>query len=234
MRRTKPPYVRRPAALAAIEEGVGRATELGRPAIYTYGLGRGSFGYYTVAALSILRYIARLCASTETRLIVPTGGDERSYQVRPVAVDIIRNAFREAGKPELFNEDDIPFFSGMQFAYGMSVVGLLLSEKPGFFMMSGNYGADIMMMAETGANVGALTITTSTFASYAACMAGVSDYMMLGEETPAAGAYLSKDPGQIASLRLGDIFKILTIGIVIVGAILRQFGNDFLRQLLGT
>jgi len=232
IRRERLPFIRRPAALDAIEEGIGRATEMGRPAIYTYGLSRGMFSYYTVAALSILRYVARMCAATETKLIVPTGGDEQSYAVRPVALEIIQNACREAGKPELFNADDVPFFSGMQFAYGMSTVGLLLSESPGFFMMSGNYGADIMMMAETGMNVGAMTITTTTSLSYAACMAGVSDYMMLGEETPAAGAYLSKDVGQIASLRNGDIFKIASILVVIVGSIILQFGIKILSDIL--
>jgi len=233
IRRGKIAYVRKPASLSVIDEGIGRATEMGKPAVFLYGLSRGMFEQYTVAAFSILSYIARICAETDTQLIVPSGGDEASYITRPVAVEIVRNAYREAGKPELFNEELVPFYSGLQFAYGMSVVGLLLSKKPGFFMMSGNYGADIMMMAETGMNVGSFTITTTTDVSYTACMAGVSDYMMLGEETPAAGAYLSKDPSQLASLSTGDYFKIAAIIVIALGSILLTLGDKTIVTLLG-
>ena len=50
------PKIRKIAGLEAIEEAVGRATEMGRPIAYTTGLGgiRDQVYYQTVAGLSIL------------------------------------------------------------------------------------------------------------------------------------------------------------------------------------
>ena len=112
MGQAKLPYIRRVPALDAIEDAIGRSTEMGKPVVCSYGL--GGFDYWTVAGLSILGYVAKICAETDTRLIVPTGGSSDSYIVREAAVDLVRNAYTAAGRPEAFNEDDMPFLSGEQ------------------------------------------------------------------------------------------------------------------------
>jgi len=77
MRRKKLPYIRRVAAIDAIYEAVGRATEMGKPVLCSYG--RGGFGYAVIAAMSILGHVAKTCAETNTRLLVPTGGSHTGY-----------------------------------------------------------------------------------------------------------------------------------------------------------
>ncbi|NIQ06719.1 MAG: hypothetical protein GWO20_13625, partial [Candidatus Korarchaeota archaeon] len=54
------PKIRRIPGLEAIEEAVGRATEMGRPIAYTTGLGgiRDQWYYQTIAGLNILGYTA--------------------------------------------------------------------------------------------------------------------------------------------------------------------------------
>jgi hypothetical protein len=227
-------FVRRVAGLDAIDESLGRATEMGKPVAFTYGQASGMFDYWTVAALSILAHVSHICAASDTRLIIPTGGSQGSYIVRPVAVDIVRTAYEAEGKSEKFDEKDIPFLSGEQFAWGTGFAGILLSERPASTIITGASGADVMMHAEISNQIGALTITSGSYIANVAVMACASDYIMIGEEVPAAGAYLSQERAQLASIRTQDVYKFIAVGLLILGWILVQAGNTIVTQILTT
>ena len=228
------PYIRRVAGLDAIEDAVGRSTEMGKPVVASYGWAFGSFDYWTVAGLRILSHVAKLCASTNTRMIVPTGGSTGSFIVRPVAVEIVKNAWAAEGRPEGFNENDMPFLSGSQFAMGSGYAGILLTERPGSMILAGSSAADAMMIAETSNQVGAITITSPTYIGNVAALACASDYVMIGEEAIAAGSYLSQDPAQLASIRTQDIYKFIGIGLIILGWILSMMNNTIIQDILAT
>jgi hypothetical protein len=57
---------------------------------------------------------------------------------------------------------------------------------------------------------------------------------MLSEEQPAAGAYLSRDPAQLASIRVQDIYKFIAIGFMLLGLIAINVGSDIINRLLST
>lgn len=228
------PYVRRVPGLDAIEDAVGRSTEMGKPVVNSYGWAFGGFDYWTVAGLSILSYVADMCVKNDTRMIVPTGGSTGSFIVRPVAVDIVRLAYESQGKGDQFNENDMPFLSGSQFAMGTGFAGILLTERPGSMILTGGSAADAMMIAEVSNQVGAITITAPTYMGNVAAMACASDYIMIGEEVTAAGAYLSQEPAQLASIRTQDIYKFIAICLIAIGWLLIQSGNDLLIQLLSS
>jgi len=228
----KAPYIRRVPALDAIEDAVGRATEMGKPVVCSYGC--GGFDYWTIAGLSILGYVAKICAETDTRLIVPTGGSSDSYIVREAAVDLVRNAYTVAGKPEQFTEEDMPFLSGEQYAYTPGYVGILVRERPGTTIMTGSHWSEAMNIAEMANAVDSITITAGCYTSNMAALACASDYIMLGEEQPAAGAYLSRNPSQIASIRVQDIYKFIAIGAILLGLVAVNLGSDIINRLLST
>jgi len=232
MGQAKAPYLRRVPALDAIEDAVGRATEMGKPVVCSYGC--GGFDYWTIAGLSILAYVARICAETDTRLIVPTGGSHDSYIVREAAVDLVKNAYTVAGKPEQFTEEDMPFLSGEQYAYTPGYVGLLVRERPGTTIMTGSHWSEAMNIAEMANAVDSITITAGSYTSNMAALACASDYIMLGEEQPAAGAYLSRNPSQIASIRVQDIYKFIAIGAILLGLVAVNLGSDIINRLLST
>lgn len=233
MRKKELPFIRRVAAIDAIDDAVGRSTEMGRPVLVSYGI--GDFSYSLIAALSILGHVSRICADTDTRLIVPTGGGHTSYLARELAVDIVRTQYVLAGKPEMFREDDMPFLSGEQYSYTAGYVGILVREHPGSVIMTGSHASEAMNIAETANLVGAITITSGTYVSNMAALACASDYIMLMDEQPAAGAYLSKDREQLATIRVQDIYKVLAMTLVVVGLILLNvFGSGFFLDLLST
>ena len=63
-------FVRKIAGLDAVDEAIGRATEMGKPILYVTGLG-GIDSMATLASINILGRIAKKIAEYETPLIVP-------------------------------------------------------------------------------------------------------------------------------------------------------------------
>jgi hypothetical protein len=223
-------YIRRVPGLDAIEEAIGRSAEMGKPVVCSFGI--GDFNYWTMAGLAILSHVATLSARAGTRLIVPTGGSDSSLIVRPVAEEIVRNAYLLEGKEEAFDSNDLPFLSGQQYAYTGGYVGILQRTRPASVIMTGDHYSEAMNIAETSNAIGAITITSGGYISNVAALACASDYILIGEEAPAAGAYLSKEPPLRASIRAQDIYKALSLILIIGGLILMTAGSDIVVQLL--
>ncbi len=234
MRSKKEIHLRRVPGLDAIEEAIGRAAEMGKPVVSSFGIAGSGFDYWTLAGLAILSHVAEICVKSGVRLIVPTGGSDASLIVRPVAEEIVRTAYVVQGKPDEFNPDDVPFLSGQQYAYVGGYVGILQRARPAAVIMSGYHASDAMNIAETSNAIGAITISSGAYVSNTAALACASDYILIGEESPAAGAYLSKDPAQRASIRVQDIYKGLAIGLMILGLVLFAAGSDVIVRLLQT
>ncbi|MBL7223973.1 MAG: hypothetical protein ISS72_08970, partial [Candidatus Brocadiae bacterium] len=62
-------FIRKIAGLEAVDEAIGRATEMGRPVYFVHGLG-GVGGLATIAAVNILARVARRAAEYDTRVRV--------------------------------------------------------------------------------------------------------------------------------------------------------------------
>lgn len=224
--------IRRVPGLDAIEEAVGRCAEMDKPVICSYGL--GGFTYWTLAGLAILAHVAKLAAKTGTRIIVPTGGSTESLIVRPVAEEIVETAYITEGVEDQYNPEDLPFLSGQQYAYVGGYVGIMQRVRPGAVIMTGSHWSDAMNIAETSNTVGAVTITSGSYISNVAALACASDYILIGEEAPAAGAYLSEDPAQRASIRVQDIFKWISLGLMALGLLAYNAGSEIILNLLST
>jgi hypothetical protein len=79
-----------------------------------------------------------------------------------------------------------------------------------------------------------MVISGADYLSNVACLAASSDYVMIGEEMLAAGAYLSKDPGQLATIRTQDLVKTALIGILVVGLVVLALGSDVVKVFLSS
>ncbi len=89
----KVPYIRRVPAIDAIEEGIGRATELGKPVIASPGMSPRGIDTSTAAGLSILSHVSQLAARNDLKLIAPLGGSSESYTTMELARDIVESAW---------------------------------------------------------------------------------------------------------------------------------------------
>jgi hypothetical protein len=226
---TYSPKIRRIAGLEAIEEAVGRATEMGQPIAYTTGLGgiRDQYYYQTVAGLSILGHTAELAAKYGAKLLYfpydPT--------IMPMAHEVMEQGYIRAGKQDAFNPNDIQYLGGDQFPWAFGVLGIMYREKTAANIHMGPFWAESLILAEGGFYTGAIQVAGTANYHQIHFFVVASDYALIGEELMAAGAYLSKDPTQIGSLWGADISKLTVIAITVIGVILTAAGitalNDF-------
>lgn len=219
-KRNRDMFIRRIAGLDAVDEAVGRSTEMGRPILFTFGIG-GLTDLATLAALSILRRIAKRSAQYETRLIIPNCDPI----VMTAAQETVKQAYMEAGRPDLYREDDITFLTADQFGYAAGVDGILIREKPGTVFLQGTFYAEALILAETGHSVGAIQIAGTSMVTQLPFFVAACDYTLLGEELYAASAYIDRDPQLLGSLKSEDIAKIGIIFVLAAGAVLGTLGG---------
>jgi len=207
-------YIRPIAGLSAMNEAVGRATEMGRPVLYVPGIADMD-DIQTIASIVILSEVAKLAASYDTRIIVPT----KTPIVFPVAEETVRNAHADAGRPDAFKKDDVRFLSDDQFAFTAGVTGIMLREKPATNIYMGAFWAESLILAETGFLAGAIQIAGTANVSQLPFFVAACDYTLIGEELYAASAYLSKQPQLLGSLKGSDAAKLLWGGIILLGVL---------------
>ena len=212
-------FVRRIAGLEAIDDAVGRATEMGKPVLYVPGLSSIS-DVATLASLNILGRVAAKIARYDTRIIVPN----RDPVVMPVCQEVVREAFAEAGRPDAYREDDIFYITFSQFGFVAAVDGIMLREKPATNFYLGMFWAESLILAETGAATGAIQIAGTDAVTQLPFFITACDYTLIGEELYAASAYLSREPLQLGSLKGQDWAKFLLASLIVIGVIAASMG----------
>jgi hypothetical protein len=214
-RKGKNLFVRRIAGLDAVEEAVGRATEMGKPIIYVPGLGSVA-DIATIASLNILGEVAKKVAQYDSALLVPN----RDPIVYTVAREMVKEAYTKAGRPDAFRADSVFFITSEQFAYAAAVDGLMAREKPATNFFLGTFWAESLILAETGASTGAIQIAGTDSVFQLPFFITACDYTLIGEELYAASAYLSREPLLLGSLKGQDYGKIVIIAVAVIGSAL--------------
>lgn len=220
-------FVRRIPGLEAVDEAIGRATEMGRSILYILGLG-GVDGPATIAGMTILGQVARRTADYETPLRVPC----IDPIVLNVAREIVKTSYLDEGRPDAYNEENIFFLSNEQFAYAAGVDGMMIREKPAAIFLQGSFAAESLLMAETGNSIGAIQIAGTDSEHQLPFFIAACDYTLIGEELYAATAYLSRDPMFLGSLKGQDWGKVVIFAAIVIGVILELSGVSWITSLL--
>jgi hypothetical protein len=207
-------HVREIAGLRAIEEAVGRATEMGRPCLFVPGL-QDMNEIPTVAGISVLSHVARIAADYDATIEVPTS---RSL-VMTAARETVQAAYLSAGRPEAYSDDRIYYVTEEQFPYVAYLTGYMVREKPAACFYAGTFFAESLILAETGNSIGAIQIAGTAEASQLPFFVAACDYTLIGEELFAASAYLSGDPHQLGSLKGQDAGKLLAAVLLTIGSL---------------
>lgn len=228
-RRGRQLFIRRIPGLAAIDEAVGRATEMGRPILFVPGL--SSLDITTLQALAILSHVVRSAARYRSRVIVPTA-DSVIYTV---SEEVARDAYTHEGVPEQFQPTDIRYLSDQQFAFASGVVGILTREQIASAFYFGSFAAESLILAETGHNAGAIQVAGTPSTTQIPFFIAACDYTIIGDEFYAASAYLSREPTLLGSLVGQDIGKALIVATIVLGIALSTFlgSANFLMRWFG-
>jgi len=220
-------YIRPIAGLEAVDDAVGRATEMGKPIMYIPGI-LDMDNIQTIASMIILGRVARKAAEYETAILVPC---TRSI-VMSAAQETVKEAYLEAGRPDAYDADKIQYLTDDQFGYAAGVDGMMLRENPGAIFYLGAFYAESLILAETGHSTGAIQIAGTAQPSQLPFFVTACDYTLIGEEMFAASAYLSREPLLLGGLKGQDWGKAIIIIIILVGVLMVTLGfNDIIGWL---
>ncbi|HPR23472.1 MAG TPA: hypothetical protein PK991_12315 [Candidatus Sabulitectum sp.] len=219
-KRGKELFIRRIAGLTAVEDAVGRATEMGRPVLYIPGI-MDMDDIQTIASMVILGRVAARTAEYGSPLVVPTC---RSV-VMSVAQEVVKASYIQAGRPDAFIKENISYLTDDQFGYAAGVDGIMVRERPAAIFMLGTFYAESLILAETGRSVGAIQIAGTAMPSQIPFFVAACDYTLIGEELFAASAYLSKEPKLLGSLRGQDVAKLFFMVVITLGVIAATVGE---------
>jgi len=210
----RPIRIRRIAALEAVDNAVGRATEMGRSILFVPGI-QDMDNIQTVAGLTMLGRVAKTAAEYDATIEVPTC---RSL-VMEAARDTVRASYFSAGRADGYSADRITYITDDQFGYVAHVVGSMVREKPATCFYMGCFFAESLIFAETGNAIGAIQIAGTAESSQLPFFVAACDYTLIGEEFFAASAYLSGEPAQLGTLRGQDVGKFAVVVLIALGVL---------------
>jgi len=214
--------MRRIAGLNAIEEAIGRATEMAAPILYTPGWGGDIQRPTTIASMNILSHVAKLTAGYNCQLIYPT----HDPVIMSVAQEVVKEGYAKAGYPDRMRPDDIQYVSSSQFGYAAAVDGLISRSKPASIFLLGTFEAESLILAETGNTVGAIQVAGTDSTIQLSFFIVACDYTLIGEELFAASGYLSQNHSILASVRAQDMMKILIAVLLIIAVVWATLDPD--------
>ncbi len=223
----KLPYIRKVGGLDAIDEAIGRATEMGRPVHFGPGLSDVNEAQ-TLAAMGILDYVATKTARQDVPLIVTNN----KIMVQSVSEEIVKNAYTMERKQDSYNPDNVRYLSDQQFGYATGVTGILRREKAATNILIGAFWAESLIFTQTGYEIGAIQIAGTANTHQIPFFVASCDYCLMGDEIYAASAYLTQESVLLGSLVASDWVKLGLIFVLIIGAGFIFTGNDGLAKLL--
>jgi len=209
-------FLRDIPGLKAVEEAVGRSTEMGKPVLYVPGI-MDMDQVETVAGIIVLGHVSKMTARYETTLNVPVS---RAI-VMKAAQEVCKESYLVEGRPDMFHEDMVHYLTDEQFAYAAGVNGIMVREKPAACMYMGKFYAESLILAETGNSIGAIQIAGTASQAQIPFFVTACDYTLIGEEFFAASAYLSQRPELIGGIKGQDMIKVIVIGFILGGVIFR-------------
>ncbi len=223
--------LRKVQGVTVIEEGVGRAIEMGRPVHWTEGHPLGSKLYdsngpYLVAGLAILNYVTSLCARLKARLIVDIGHTE----LYPLVHELVRSNFMAEGALDRYVEDDIQLMP--EQSYAIALAGRMVRNSIGCHVQTGYFWSqDMSLIPEVAQGLGAYVVTGAQVESIPYTIM-YSSSVFIADEFFAAAAGITGDPIDVGGMMGCEGAKLAAIVLIVVGAVLATLWNNWLTTLI--
>ncbi len=210
-------------ALGKMEEAIGRATEMGKPVHWSYGM--GAFDAQYLAAFVLLEYAASLCAKYDTRMIISIYLPE----VVPMTEEILRKAYTEQGKLDSLHPEDVRFWGG---SHNPAMIGTISREQVAGNFMIGSLFHESVLSIEAAARYNAIQVMGTQNTHQLPFIAAGCDAIFIGAEMFAAAAQLEPTPVRVGSVWAADVLNGVFVVLMILGALLVTVGNTSLKTLI--
>ena len=216
----KIPYIRKLAALEAIDEGIGRAVEEGRRA--HFGLPNANpSSPAALAGLSIMEYFATKAAQAELPVTYTTAGNVIGLMIME---GTLRETYAAEGKIDLY--DNPEFFQlrlfavgrgpGVSDTYALALSTHMMRENTGFNCLGVGLPKQQLLVGEANQIVNSFSVCSYPIVNKVEWAIIGFDYVLLLQESFAAGAILSKDPKQLAHIFGLDIATWAVLAFVVI------------------
>jgi hypothetical protein len=216
-------------AVQAIEEMVGRGTEMGRPVHFCPGDSTtlvGSKAPMILAGLAICKHVAELAAKYDAEMFATVASKDGPYLLVMIE-DIMRQAYLEAGKPEKFRPGEtVRFVSDQQHGLTSAMAGIYQREQVAATVLVGGWAGATVNMIGSAHAAGAMVLYGTCRQAQLMWAIALADYVLITEEIFAAAAQLSEEPIQLGSIAAQDIAKWVAVAIGGLGFILAAAGMN--------
>jgi hypothetical protein len=207
-------FIRKIAGIEAVDEAIGRATEMGRKVYFVPGI-QDMDNVQTIAGITILGRVARIAAEYEADLQVPVSRSLVMVSCR----EVTKEAYLKSGRPDSYYDDRVYYVTDDQFGYAAAIDGLVTRERPATMFYMGCFYAESLLLAETGNSIGAIQIAGTAEPTQLPFFVASCDYTLIGEELFAASAYMSREPRLLGSLKGQDVGKAIIVTALLVGVV---------------
>lgn len=224
----KTAYLRELPAVAAIPEAVRRATEMGRAVFYSPGgksITHGTYGAATMAGLTILRYVSKLCAEARTPMEIYICGAASM----PIAAEAVRLGTIESGNPDEEARQKIHYIGEAENELVMGAA--MIREKAGASIQFGDAGSTTLLVISAAAYAGIFQIMGNT--QEQPWLPAMCDYFVMCDGPQAAAAYVSGEAETTNTILGTDILKIGVVVLIMIGVVLQLAGINVTTLLMG-
>jgi hypothetical protein len=217
--RMVPAYRRLRRAIGlAVEDGKRLHVSLGNASVLSPNSASALVG------LSALERIAQMSVISD-RPPVATSGDGT---LAVLSQDTLQAAYRGSNALEQYDSDRGRLVGTNPMAYAVGTIPVVRKEQISTNILVGDYGPEVGLICEAAENSKTFTMAVSNSLPAQAVMYATADEPLIGEELFGIPAYLGAGIFHFASLRVQDILRWVIIGLLVLGAVLKFLGVNFL------
>lgn len=201
---------------------IERAVEAGERVHLSLGTGSiiGTNSAPAFAGLVMLKRIGRVTTLSDKPAVVTTGDGAMTI----LAQDSLRSIYASAGALDRFHPTSGRFLGPTPFSYFATLPTLLTTEDVSVNVLAGSFGAEGALAADAGERRQSFVLAGTDDVQSQALLYASASHPLIGEEIFAGGAYLNVGEAHRASLRVQDAVRIVVIGAILLGTLLRVIG----------
>ena len=200
---------------------IGRAIESGSQMHITLGRANlnGPASPTSIAAINMMGHLAEEGCMNDTPPLVTVGDGTLLL----AAQGKLQHSFEAANRPGGYKTWLVHFVAHQTdpYTYAAGVNGLIHQDKITGNVMMGQFGTELMLIAEAAQRRDISQVIGTDDPTAMALATAVTPHNLIAEELFVAAAYLEQTPEQIASLRMQDILRLLIMLVILVWAVIQ-------------
>ncbi len=209
--------LREVAVWKQLPDVIGAAVESGRR--LHLSLGHGVLGQpdtaTLLAGLNTVSQVAAVTVVSDKPPVITTADGATAL----LAQDLVRQAYRQQNAGEQYRDDAARVVGLSPLSFNGALTAVVKDEAIAGSVFVGSVGAEVALLAEAGQRAGAPTLAGSDNVTGQAILFAAAEHALLGEDVYSAGAYLSRAPEHVASLRTQDVMRWLIVGAMLAGIV---------------